>query len=274
LFAKALPVLFGPWTGEEGARVEAWFGTIGLRAEVRAIASASAVDVYVVIIDPTTVFRLGLSHLFAGHRDIRVEAEAASADDGLKAIRRLRRGSNVVILVGLELAGEHDALWLVHTVREMFPFHRVLMMGTDTNAVVISRAFFVGADGFVNKNCGPDLFVDAIRRAAGGGIVLEGLPRGALGGIAEGADFHRTSVLTTRESQVLAVAAEGLTARQIGRRLGMQERTVTTHLAHIYRKLGTNSRIAAVMAASRNGLLILPAGEEEEERAAADIVAS
>lgn len=215
-----------------------------------------------VVIEPTTVFRLGLHQLLDAQPGVEVVADAGTAEDGLKAIKRARQRSKVVILIGLELEGERDAFWLVHTIRELFPPHRVLVMGTDTDGLAISRAFFVGADGFVHKNCEPDRFVDAVRRAALGGIVLEGLPRGALGEIAEGVDFHRTAVLTPREVQVLAVAAEGLTARQIGRRLGMQERTVTTHLAHIYRKLGTNSRVAAVMAASRGGLLSLAAPAE------------
>ena len=60
---------------------------------------------------------------------------------------------------------------------------------------------------------------------------------------------------TQRELEVLRVATEGLTARQIGHRLGVRERTVTTHLAHIYRKLGTGSRVAAITAAARSGLV-------------------
>lgn len=219
-------------------------------------------EIHLAIIEPTTVYRVGLRHLMAAHEGIQIVAEAGTGDEGFKAVKQLGRRSKVVILVSLEMAGDHDAFWLVHMIREVFPPHRVLVMGTDTDGLAISRAFFVGADGFVHKNCDPERFVDAVRRAAVGGVVLEGLPRGALGGIAEGTDFHRTAVLTPREKEVLAVAAEGLTARQIGRRLGVQERTVTTHLAHIYRKLGTNSRIAAVMAASRGRLLPLARSEE------------
>ena len=94
----------------------------------------------------------------------------------------------------------------------------------------------------------PVRFVDAIRRTAQGEVVLEGLPRGAFGEMTESMDRQRAaeSVLTEREKEVLTVAAEGLTARQIGRRLGVRERTVTTHLGRIYRKLGATSRVAAI----------------------------
>jgi DNA-binding CsgD family transcriptional regulator len=54
---------------------------------------------------------------------------------------------------------------------------------------------------------------------------------------------------------VLELAAEGLTARQIATRLGLRERTVTTHLEHIYRKLGVSSRVAAVTKGAELGLV-------------------
>ncbi len=61
--------------------------------------------------------------------------------------------------------------------------------------------------------------------------------------------------LTERERQVLSVAAEGLTAREIATRLGVQERTVTTHLGTIYGKLGVGTRVAAIRVAARTGLV-------------------
>ena len=54
---------------------------------------------------------------------------------------------------------------------------------------------------------------------------------------------------------MLTVAAEGLTAREIAARLGVRERTVTTHLARIYGKLGVGSRLAAIRLAARAGLV-------------------
>ena len=51
------------------------------------------------------------------------------------------------------------------------------------------------------------------------------------------------------------MAAEGLTAREIASRLGVRERTVTTHLARIYGKLGVGSRLAAIRLAARAGLV-------------------
>ena len=57
------------------------------------------------------------------------------------------------------------------------------------------------------------------------------------------------------EAAAYFVAAEGLTARQIAARLGLAERTVTTHLAHIYGKLGVGGRVEAITEAARAGLV-------------------
>ena len=85
----------------------------------------------------------------------------------------------------------------------------------------------------------------------------------AFGGIVEGVESMErqratTPILTDREKAVLVAAADGLTAREIGRRLGVSERTVTTHLNHIYRKLNVSSRVAALSTAWRLGLITTP----------------
>jgi DNA-binding NarL/FixJ family response regulator len=85
----------------------------------------------------------------------------------------------------------------------------------------------------------------------------------AVGQIVEGIERRREVEvrLTDREREVLVVAAEGLTARQIATRLGVRERTITTHLARIYGKLGVGSRLAAIRMASQSGLVSVGASE-------------
>ena len=84
-------------------------------------------------------------------------------------------------------------------------------------------------------------------------MVIAGPAADSVGTIAEGIERRRSQTfrLTRREREVLAVAAEGLTAREIADRLGVRERTVTTHLARIYGKLGAGNRLAALRLAAR-----------------------
>src|SRR5437867_4446143 len=210
----------------------------------------------VIVIDPLPVVRAGLGLLIDDRHDMEVLAEAGDPAEGLEALARVRR-SRIVVLIGLGLLGEIDAFGLIRAVRERYPSHAVLAMGANAEPVAISRALFVGADGFVDKNIAPAEFLDAIRRSADREMVLIGPSSDAVGLIADGIDRRREldMRLTHREREVLSVAAEGLTARQIADRLGVRERTVTTHLARIYGKLGVGNRLAAIRTAARSGLV-------------------
>jgi DNA-binding NarL/FixJ family response regulator len=208
----------------------------------------------VVLAESMTVVRAGLRMLLTSDEGVRILGESSDAIESLAAIQRIRAPMPVVVLVGIEMTGQHDAFWLIRTVRESCPSMIVIVTGTDLDTVSISRALFVGADGFINTNTDQLRLVSAVRRAASGEIVLEGLPRGALGGIVVGFGTGHGPVLTEREREVLIAAADGLTARQIARRLGVAERTVTTHLNHIYRKLGARGRVSALSAAAKLGV--------------------
>jgi DNA-binding NarL/FixJ family response regulator len=128
--------------------------------------------------------------LIADRPDLQVLCEAGSADEAVEAIERVRR-RDVVVLVGLGLDGEHDAYWLIRTLRERHPSLAVLGCGARSDPMAISRALFVGADGFVDKNVQPLEFLDALRRVAEREMVLAGPPGEWVGAIAEGIERRR-----------------------------------------------------------------------------------
>ena len=216
----------------------------------------------VIVVDPLPVVRAGLAMLIDDRPDLEVLADAGTADEGLEIVSRVRR-TRVVVLVGLGISGEHDAFWLIRTVRERFPSHAILGCGADADAMTISRALFMGADGFVDKNIDAVEFLQSLRRVADREMVLAGPASAAVAKIADGIERRRNFDvrLTEREREVLSVAAEGLTAREIATRLGVRERTVTTHLARIYGKLGVGNRLAAIRLAARAGLVSVGAPE-------------
>jgi len=210
----------------------------------------------VIVVDPLPVVRAGLSLLIEDRPDMEVLAEAGSTTEALEAVRRIRR-DGVVVLVGLGLDGEHDSFWLIRTIRDRFPGVGVLGCGANADPLSISRALFMGADGFLDKSSDPVEFLQSLRRGAAGEMVLAGPPTEWVGAIADGLERRQMveTTLTHRERQVLEVAAEGLTARQIASRLGVRERTVTTHLGRIYMKLGVGTRVAAIRVAASAGLV-------------------
>jgi DNA-binding NarL/FixJ family response regulator len=210
----------------------------------------------VIVVDPLPVVRSALALMIDDRPDMDVLEEAGTADEALEAIRRIRR-SHVGVLVSLGLEGEHDSYWLIRTIRDHFPGLSVLACGANADPLSISRALFSGADGFLDKSSDPVEFLQSLRRGANGEMVLAGPPTEWMGAIAEGIERRRLveTVLTDREREVLQVAAEGLTARQIASRLGVRERTVTTHLGRIYSKLGVGTRVAAIRLAADAGLV-------------------
>jgi DNA-binding NarL/FixJ family response regulator len=216
----------------------------------------------VIVADPLPVVRAGLALMIDDRPDMDVLAEAGTAEEALEAIRRIRR-SHVVVLVSLGLEGEHDSYWLIRTIRDHFPGLSVLACGANADPLSISRALFSGADGFLDKSSDPVEFLESLRRGATGEMVLAGPPTEWMGAIAEGIERRRLveTTLTDREREVLKVAAEGLTARQIASRLGVRERTVTTHLGRIYSKLGVGTRVAAIRLATDAGLVSVGTAE-------------
>jgi DNA-binding NarL/FixJ family response regulator len=224
----------------------------------------AAAPIGVVIVEPVGVVRASLRMLFDVEPDLLVHGDTGDADEAVELVANLKIRTGAVVLLGLEITGEHDSFWLIRSIRDRAPQLIVLATGSDLIRGGASQALFAGADGFVHKNSPPDRYLEAVRRAAGGQLVLEGLPRGSLGEIVETLDQQRppVQILTTKEQEVLHVAAEGLTAREMGRRLGVSERTVSTHLDHIYRKLGAHGRVAALDVARRMGLLRQHPGRE------------
>jgi DNA-binding NarL/FixJ family response regulator len=216
----------------------------------------------VVIVEPLAVVRAGLGLLIQERPDMEVLAEVGSVREAVDAVRRIRR-SRLVVVVALGMNGDHDSFWLIRTLRERMPQAAIVACGANAEQVAISRALFVGADGYVDKRVDPVEFLQAIRAAARGEMVLVGPPLEWVGQIAEGVEQRREveSKLTDRELEVLVAAAEGLTAREIAQRLGVAERTVTTHLGRIYGKLGVSSRVGAILTAARSGLVTVGASE-------------
>jgi DNA-binding NarL/FixJ family response regulator len=216
----------------------------------------------VVIVEPFPVVRAGLGLIVEASPGLTVAGTSGSAEEAVAVIERLDR-THLVVLVSMGLAGELDAYWLIRVIRERFPGLVILGLGANADPNAVSRAMFTGADGFIDKNVEVEEFLGAIRDASEAEVVIAGPAADSVGTIAEGIERRRSQTfrLTRREREVLVVASEGLTAREIADRLGVRERTVTTHLARIYGKLGVGNRLAALRLASRSGLLTLPPAE-------------
>ncbi len=211
----------------------------------------------VVIVEPLPVIRAELARLAEDQPDMELLAAVGSVGEAVSAVRPIRR-SRLVFVISLGLAEDRGSFWLIRSLRERFPGATIIACGGNVDPETISRALFVGADGYVDEGVSPRDFLEALRAAADGGVVLLGpgqRPPRARERPPLREELERT--LTISELGVLTGAAQGLSLPEIGRRLGLAERTVREGLQRIYRKLDVAGPIAALRIVLRSGLVVV-----------------
>jgi DNA-binding NarL/FixJ family response regulator len=188
--------------------------------------------VRVLVADGYPVVRSGLRQ-FLGAPEVEVVGEAGTAAEAVSAATRLR--PDVVVL---------DAA-LADACREISA--AVVVLSTSVAPDLVTAAAEAGAAAYLVKDVEAAELLDAVRRAAAGERVVD--PR------AGAAIFRGRPSLSGQELRVLALAAEGCTNREIAGRLFLSRHTVKEYLSNAMRKLGVDSRVSAVVEASRRGLL-------------------
>jgi DNA-binding NarL/FixJ family response regulator len=141
---------------------------------------------------------------------------------------------------------------------------RAVIVSDDPSPERVTRILALGASGFLRHDTTPDQVVEAIQAVAGGAAVLgpqatatilEQWRRLRESGIVAGSGTDKPAVLTAREHDVLVAMADGLSAKAIGRRLGVAVKTVENHKIRIFSKLGVRTQAQAVALAITHGLL-------------------
>jgi DNA-binding NarL/FixJ family response regulator len=206
----------------------------------------------VLVVDDHPVVRAGLVGMLDVEDDLEVVGEAADGDEALARVAALAPD---VVLMDLRMPRADGATATARIVAE-HPSSKVLVLTTyDTDGDIV-RAVEAGATGYLLKDTPRAQLVEAVRSAARGDTVLAPSVAGRL------LTRLRTppaEALTTREVQVLAGVARGLTNAEIGRELYIGEATVKTHLLRAFAKLGVDDRTRAVTVAMELGLLPPPA---------------
>jgi two-component system NarL family response regulator len=140
---------------------------------------------------------------------------------------------------------------VVRRLRERDPRARVIILTTYDTDEEITRALRAGAKAYVLKDISADELVACIRDVLAGKTYLA---PAAAAKLAE--DVTRVQ-LTPRELASLRLMADGKSNKEIANELGISDRTVKTHLGHLFEKLGVTSRTEAVKVATRRGLVRL-----------------
>jgi two-component system, NarL family, response regulator DevR len=202
---------------------------------------------------------MGVLRLACAARDIVVAGEWIDADSARGSAGLVAPD---VLIVDLELP-DSDGLDLIRDLVDGgFPAAILAVSERDDGPTVL-EALRRGAAGYLTKPDGLRRVASAIRSLAVGERVLDpGVEAAALAELGrfarqarEGSEVHAS--LSPREREILGLLADGLTTRQIGRRLEISPRTVESHVAKVYRKLGASSRVQAVSRAAQLGLIEL-----------------
>lgn len=201
------------------------------------------------LVDDHPVVRAGYQRLLEQDGDARVVAQAGSVDDGWAAFR----GADIdLTITDLSMPGS-GGLELLRRVREARPDARVIVFSMHDSAMLVARAFDLGAAGFVAKSCPPEQLIAAVHAVMRGERYLSpGLAPVRAGGT-EGPDLLRS--LTQREFEIFGLIVRGASPAVCARALHLSPKTVSNHQTTIKDKLGVSTPAGLVHVALRCGML-------------------
>lgn len=212
----------------------------------------------VLIADDQAMVRAGFAMVLAAEDDIDVVAEAA---DGLQAVELAERHRPDVVLMDIRmprLDGLDGLEALRHLTRPgIVNPPKVVVATTFDDDEYVHRALHDSACGFLIKDSGPALLVEAIRAAASGeALVSPSITMRLLRSLNSAATTRRTahSALSARELDLVRLVARGRTNAEIATELSISVGTVKTHLGNVQTKLPARNRVEIAAWAWETGL--------------------
>lgn len=211
----------------------------------------------IVLADDHHVVRQGLRALLEAKPDFSVVGEAG---DGLQAIHLVEDLQPDILLIDLMMPGL-NGLEVARQVGQRVFQTSVIVLSMHANEAYVLEALRSGAAGYVLKGASADELIRAVREVAAGRRYLSStLSERAIEVYmqkADAASLDSYETLTTREREVLHLAAEGYSNPEIGEKLSISSRTAETHRSNMMRKLGLRSQTDLIRYALQRGLLPL-----------------
>jgi DNA-binding NarL/FixJ family response regulator len=215
----------------------------------------------VLLADDHAVVRAGIRQFLEQSDDIEVVAEA---DDGEAAKTLTAAHQPDVAVLDIQMPGASGievTRWIRANQREI----AVLILTAYDDDPYVMAVLQAGANGYVLKTASPGEIIRAVKDVHAGNSALDAtIMQRVMAQVASGSNAQSVEKLTDRETEVLIAVAQGYTNKAIGVQLGISDRTVQGHLAHIFSKLQASSRTEAVMRAVSLGWLSADLGQIEE----------
>lgn len=199
--------------------------------------------VRVVVVDDHPLFRAGVTQSLGLDPAIEVVDEGGS---GAEAIELAQRHAPDVVLLDISMPGNGiDAAAAISGISDP---PRILMLTVSGDGQDIMRAVDAGAAGYVLKGAGATDLIAAVKSvAAGESFLSPNLSFNLLATLRAGGVKRTLAALSPREQRILRLVAQGLSNREVGERLEVQEKTVKYHMTNILKKLKVRNRVEAAM---------------------------
>jgi DNA-binding NarL/FixJ family response regulator len=191
--------------------------------------------------DDHTMFREGLEAILAAREGIEVVGSTSTGDEAAEQVARTRPD---VIVTQLDMQPK-TAEEIIEGLRSASPDSRIVILTLWDNLRYLQALSQMAIDAMMHKSSSAEELiatVGAVSRDPGGGNAVISIPRDLLQRLGD----EPMGGLSERETEVVVLAARGLSNRQISRELHVAEATVKRHLANIYQKVGVRSRNEAV----------------------------
>ncbi len=207
----------------------------------------------VLVVDDHPVFRRGLCAVLAGETWVRDVVEADCVRDAVRCA-----ADETVDVVAMDVGlPDGDGIDATRRVLAARPGLAVLMVTMTDDQDTVARALRAGARGYALKETDPEMLVDALRTVAQGGVVLGPRVGPAVLDALRAAPATLPAPLdrlSARERQLLEQLTRGRSNAQIGRALGISEKTVRNQLSTVFTKLEVGDRVSAALLARDLGL--------------------
>lgn len=212
----------------------------------------------ILLADDHVMVRQGTRELLEREDDLDVVAEAGDGEEAV-TLAGTRRPHVVIMDVAMP---KLDGIEATRQIKALYPAVAVLVLTAYDDDEYVFALLEAGAAGYLLKDVPVEELIKAVRAVSAGESVLHpAVARKVVSRFAHSSSDRdgdaAVEQLTDREVEVLRLAAQGLTNREIARDLGISARTVQVHLSNTFGKMGVGSRTEAVLHALRKGWLSL-----------------
>ena len=209
----------------------------------------------VVLVDDHNVVRHGIKALLEAESDITVTGEAGTGVDAAQMVQRLRPDVLIVDLMLSDMSG----LAVIRQARKKSPKTACVILSMYGNDCYVVEALQAGVKAYVLKDSSPEELLRAVREAAAGHRYLAPpISDRAIEAYlvrSEESKLDPYDMLSTREREVLHLAAQGLTSTETANKLCISPRTVEVHRARVMQKLALHNRSELIHYAIRRGIV-------------------